>query len=584
MPISLDSSVRSREDEKGNSWPERGDWEIRDIPKEETNHSDGTQFIDKFQQAYERDSHLAVQDVRQLPSPSPTPSPRSISPSLTVSVSAKEVGNSSTLSPRSRGNSHSESFAKSRQNFGTGANEETLVSPLPISKTLPSLELHDIPEEKIGKTRRTSASKSPTDDKILKLSASEITELTSAPESLPVSPSRGPSSTGVPMLAPSPVIERRGSASDASRPKLDEQKKHDSRRGTVGMEALKIDPHIDRRLGGPEISSAPASIHKRPGFSSRAISTPPIASNRMSSYSKTPLGQVSQTSPKRKAVHPGSRPEYLDLNSIRTPVAAGKPPVPDLPSPLPQSIPLPPMSIPTYLQLELSSTRPSPLYIFRSAASEFPYESSQIKFERLLNFLLLPPQLEQVLFFGSFACLDALLYTFTILPLRFFKALAVLVGWWFQVIAKEARFIGGFVWHGTRRMWDRQRDRSGSSTGSPTRSRSASRVRRPATSTNPSYQSQPLRTPSTNPSMDQFKAELERKSRQGWTRKHRRTKSQPSTLSSNHKADLLQGAVIICSCIILLEFDASRMYHSIKGQAAIKLYVIYNLLEVSRTT
>ena len=27
-------------------------------------------------------------------------------------------------------------------------------------------------------------------------------------------------------------------------------------------------------------------------------------------------------------------------------------------------------------------------------------------------------------------------------------------------------------------------------------------------------------------------------------------------------------------------FDASRMYHSIRGQSAIKLYVIYNVLEV----
>jgi hypothetical protein len=29
-----------------------------------------------------------------------------------------------------------------------------------------------------------------------------------------------------------------------------------------------------------------------------------------------------------------------------------------------------------------------------------------------------------------------------------------------------------------------------------------------------------------------------------------------------------------------MKLDASRMYHSIKGQAAIKLYVIYNMLEV----
>jgi hypothetical protein len=75
---------------------------------------------------------------------------------------------------------------------------------------------------------------------------------------------------------------------------------------------------------------------------------------------------------------------------------------------------------------------------------------------------------------------------------------------------------------------------------------------------------------------------MERKSRNEWGRKHRRTKSQPSTLSSYHKADLLQGAVIICSCIILLKLDASRMYHAVRGQAAIKLYVIYNLLEVGR--
>ena len=32
--------------------------------------------------------------------------------------------------------------------------------------------------------------------------------------------------------------------------------------------------------------------------------------------------------------------------------------------------------------------------------------------------------------------------------------------------------------------------------------------------------------------------------------------------------------------MILMKLDASRMYHSIRGQAAIKLYVIYNVLEV----
>lgn len=54
----------------------------------------------------------------------------------------------------------------------------------------------------------------------------------------------------------------------------------------------------------------------------------------------------------------------------------------------------------------------------------------------------------------------------------------------------------------------------------------------------------------------------------------------PSNLSAFHKADLLQGAVIICSSFALMTLDASRMYHFIRAQSAIKLYVIYNILEV----
>jgi hypothetical protein len=54
----------------------------------------------------------------------------------------------------------------------------------------------------------------------------------------------------------------------------------------------------------------------------------------------------------------------------------------------------------------------------------------------------------------------------------------------------------------------------------------------------------------------------------------------PSNLSAFHKADLLQGAVIICSSLALMTLDASRMYHFIRAQSAIKLYVIYNILEV----
>lgn len=65
------------------------------------------------------------------------------------------------------------------------------------------------------------------------------------------------------------------------------------------------------------------------------------------------------------------------------------------------------------------------------------------------------------------------------------------------------------------------------------------------------------------------------------TFRHRRTKSMPSTLTAHDKADLLQGLVIIFSSVFLMNLDASRMYHFIRAQSAMKLYVIYSVLEVS---
>lgn len=525
--------------------------------------------------------HLIVEEVRQLPSPSP--SPRSTSPSLvaTDTSSAEWTG---TLSTVPFGHNYSGSFEKTSLSPSNSIEngEITVASPLPISKTLPPHELHDIPEEKIRKPRKLSVSKSggSGEDKVLKLSAAEIDELTSAPESLPITSPRRSSASGPTSLAPSPNFDRRGFASDFAR-HPEEPHRDEQYRKTSASEPLRVPDTNGERRSSAEVTPANGP-QRRPGFSSRAISTPPVASNRMQSYTK---GSSGQTSPKRKPVTPGARPEPLDLNNVsaKATSSASKGPANDPPSPMPQSIPLPPMSIPTYLQLELSSSRPSPLYIYRSATSDDPYESSKIKFERLLNFLLLPPQLEQVLYFGTLACLDSLLYTFTILPLRFFKAAAILIRWWGEVLAKEARFVIGFIYHGSGRMWHRRRERQDSAS----RSRSSSRARRPSASTNPSYQSQSGRIPESgngnaHATIEQLKAEVERKSRQGegWGRKHRRTKSHPSSLSSNHKADLLQGAVIICSCLILMKLDASRMYHSIKGQAAIKLYVIYNMLEV----
>jgi hypothetical protein len=51
-------------------------------------------------------------------------------------------------------------------------------------------------------------------------------------------------------------------------------------------------------------------------------------------------------------------------------------------------------------------------------------------------------------------------------------------------------------------------------------------------------------------------------------------------LTQQQKSDLLNGLLIICACFLLQNVDASRLYHSIRGQAIIKLYVIFNALEI----
>ncbi|RAL62676.1 hypothetical protein DID88_004519 [Monilinia fructigena] len=158
----------------------------------------------------------------------------------------------------------------------------------------------------------------------------------------------------------------------------------------------------------------------------------------------------------------------------------------------------------------------------------------------------------------------------------------ILISWWGHVLAKECRFITGFVYHGTSRMWQRRNERRSAESLSP--NRSMSRPGRPSMSATTSYQSQAgrpseafRRSGTVEPTP---RVNGERRSRQGWGRRHRRMKSQPSSLSSYNKADILQGAVIIFSSFFLMKLDASRMYHSIRAQSAIRLYVIYNLLEV----
>ena len=55
----------------------------------------------------------------------------------------------------------------------------------------------------------------------------------------------------------------------------------------------------------------------------------------------------------------------------------------------------------------------------------------------------------------------------------------------------------------------------------------------------------------------------------------------PPPLPPSQKADLLRAFLLITSLLILTPLtDASKIYHTIRGQDTIKLYVIFNALEV----
>ncbi|BGP57970.1 hypothetical protein JCM8202v2_005627 [Rhodotorula sphaerocarpa] len=121
------------------------------------------------------------------------------------------------------------------------------------------------------------------------------------------------------------------------------------------------------------------------------------------------------------------------------------------------------------------------------------------KSERVTNFLAVPRELEKIIVFGSFVCLDSFLYTFTILPLRALVALKHLVS---NIAFNESQ---------ARR------------TGRPRR-----------------------------------------------------------RLRLSHKCDLTKAAILLGTLVILHHItDASKMYHGVRGQDTVKLYVLFNVLEIA---
>ena len=400
-------------------------------------------------------------------------------------------------------------------------------------------------------------------DKVSKLTPDKLIELASSPDALPLQSAKA-------IGGGTPSARNRAASTT-----------------TPASQAFKGDDGFDPRTHANEALSdtSPRAIeeplssphpYERPAIGNRATSTPLMkrkASSNKATNSITPI-----SIPKTKS---GRTPlEALHARDAKSDSRGTSRPDDYLSSPDISSIPLPPLSVPTHLHLELSSHKPSPLYLYRSAELDFPYEATHVKLERLLNFLLLPPQLEQVLWFGALACLDAWLYTFTILPIRFGRASSVLVRSWARNVAVEVKYVMSFIYSGIGRMWVRSSKRPDSASQGPSnaKARALEQSKEKARAPSP-VGAQPanirsidsaflMRTPQTEGS----------KSRSA--KGHRRIRSEPSNLLPAEKADILKGLLILISCYILMYFDASMMYHNIRGQAAMKLYVIYNALEV----
>ena len=344
---------------------------------------------------------------------------------------------------------------------------------------------------------------------------------------------------------PADISTFRNSGLNPREPKMDCENKSDANSAIKG-ECVNSDDHYDASQGSSDNQEA------------KSLSEPVLALHK----NLTPSPKRRRSSKPNHLVHspsiqsarlPRSVPRPLALEKTIASKAGALPGA--SPSPMPSSIPAPPNSLPTYLELELSTDRPSPLYIHRPVTSDLPYESSRVKIERLLNFLLLPPQLEQVLWFGALACLDAWLYSFTILPLRFLKALSILAQSWASNLAEEFSSIVSIIYSGFGRMWhQRQRAKIVSSAEGKLNGEMQTSTRREdkAPSNFSKQQNRFLPEPRIPPNQKQ-------KGSNGH-RYHRRTKSTPSALRQNHKADILKGLLILISCAILMHFDASRMH------------------------
>ncbi|KAJ4371460.1 hypothetical protein N0V83_004677 [Neocucurbitaria cava] len=523
------------------------------------------------------------QAAGQLPTPSATPEPDHVaSPSGRRNNEARTDGPLQNITNVYKAEQNG-TLSTSSSSRRTSMQEEAILSDT-------SEKIRPIKRPGDGR-RKSSVSEH---EKILKLSPRQIQELTSEPASIPIR-------AATPILEDELESETPGHDTDAQ--------------DNTKVLGLVLERPVDsgyfnsgeKRGRGPRaretaqekevvLIKTPATElrHGRPVLNSRSVTTPTLV-RRTTSRSRTRTHTQPQEGEERRPsrqVPPPLTLEHKDGTPKSSQHDRHKEPrdMREAASPVPLTLPLPPMSMPTFLSLELSANRPSPLYIYRPPSTDFPYESSEIKYERLLNFLKIPFKIEGILGFGALACLDAWMHVLTILPIRFLLALAILVQWWGSVIVKEFRDLWAFVYDGLPRVWQRRKQNEGptplptplptpANEEPPPMSRKTSSSAVPSASAVARQNNQPNKHMSTSFKFPELKEPKPRRTRNSRFR-HRRTRSTPSALLPSHKADILKGLLVITSCFVLMRFDASRMYHGIRGQSAIKLYVIYNVLEV----
>ncbi|KAL8845423.1 MAG: hypothetical protein Q9176_000059 [Flavoplaca citrina] len=477
----------------------------------------------------------------------------------------------SPISPSSETNDEEDVFGYQKANGTSGIYSER------AQKVAPSRTFHDIRDDHgHGRQQETARADSlqlgaendeEAKHKVLKLSPAQIRELTSSPNSIPLV---APTVEGNPCGTSQP----RRASDTFSRFLTANLKDGHFKHGSETPDRTYKVWHDTSELG----PSTPAAATKEPDFTTSAHkdSTPPL-SRRNSSRASLPALDNMRSS--RKSSRTTPKPLHFDNRKLDPKSTARED---SMPSPMPQSIPIPPYSFATFLHLELSRHKPSALYIHRSRTSDFPYESSRVKMDRLRNIWGVWATLEWTLLFGFLACLDAWLYSFTILPLRFFMAIGVLSQSHARNLYSELKFIALSLYSGPARLWRRRRASSAATLDRPSISEMFSTTANFSHAQSPLPKSPQFSFPleTDNPPTEHLRSEPARKRRKDGYRRHQRAKSMPSRLRPEHKADMVRGFLILISCIVLMYFDASKMYHGIRGQAAIKLYVIYNVLDV----